>query len=129
MRERASEFDGIEFLVEEDYPRSGTVALTVYGEADLHVAPDLRERIATAIADEPSNLVLDLTQTTFVDSMTLGVLLGAMRAMRERGGRMRLVVDRPDIRRIFEITNLEGLFPMHATLDEALAAEVVDAGA
>lgn len=129
MREPASELDGIEFHVEEDRPRAGTVVLTVRGEADLHVAPDLRERIATAIADGASELVLDLTQVTFVDSMTLGVLLGALKTMRADGGQMRLVVDRPDIRRIFEITLLDGLFPMHGSLDAALAAEAAGAEA
>ncbi len=129
MREPVSELDGIEFHVEEDHPRRGTVVLAVHGEADLHVAPELRERIAHATREGASELVLDLTQTTFVDSMTLGVLLGGLKRLRDDGGRLRLVVDRPDIRRIFEITLLDGLFPIHASLDEALAAEAAGAEA
>ena len=122
MREPASELDGIEFQVEEDHPRAGTVVLAVRGEADLHVTPELRDHISTAISNGAEELLLDLTDTTFVDSMTLGVLLGSMKTMRERGGRMGLVIDRPDIRRVFEITLLDDLFPIHASLDEALAA-------
>jgi len=129
MREPASELDGIEFQIEEDQPRSGTVVLAVCGEADLHVAPELRERISAVISDGAEELVLDLTETTFVDSMTLGVLLGSLKTLRERGGRMRLVVDRSDIRRIFEITVLDGIFPIHASLDEALAADAAGAEA
>ena len=122
MREPASELEGIEFEVQEDHPRSGTVLLVVRGEADLHVAPELRERINASISDGAGELVLDLRDTTFVDSMTLGVLLGSMKTMRERDGVMRLVVDRPDIRRVFEITLLDDLFPIHSSLEEALAA-------
>lgn len=129
MHEPASELDGIGFQVEEDHPRAGTVVLAVSGEADLHVAPELRERISTAISEGADELVLDLTETTFVDSMTLGVLLSSMKSLRARGGRMRLVVDRPDIRRIFEITLLDDLFPIHVSLDEALAVEAASAEA
>jgi anti-sigma B factor antagonist len=123
MRESASELDGIEFQVDEDRPRAGTLVLAVRGEADLHVAPELRERISAGISDGTSELVLDLSDTTFVDSMTLGVLLSSLRTMRERDGWMRLVVDRPDIRRVFEITLLDDLFPIHSSLEEALAAD------
>ena len=91
-------------------------------EADLHVAPDLRDRISSAISDGAHELVVDLTETTFVDSMTLGVLLGGMKRLRANGGRLRLVVARPDVRRIFEITLLDRVFPLHTTRAEALAA-------
>ena len=118
----ASDLRGLEFGVEEEHPRPGTTVLAVRGEADLHVAPDLRDRIGAAISDGADELVLDLSQTTFVDSMTLGVLLGAMKRLRGRGGQLRLVITKPDLRRIFEITLLDRVFPLHATREEALAA-------
>ena len=123
MSEPATELGAAEFRIAEDHPRSGTVVLSVHGEADLHVAPDLRDRIASAIADGADALVLDLTETTFVDSMALGVLLGANKRMRGEGGRLGLVVSRPDVRRIFEITLLDRVFPMYSTRADALAAE------
>ena len=129
MRDPASELEGIEFHVEEDRPRAGTVVLAVHGDADLHVAPELRDRIAGAIEQGASELVLDLTETTFLDSMTLGVLLGGVRRLGQHDGHMRLVVDRPDIRRIFEITSLDGLFPMHTSVEDALAANGAGNGA
>ena len=124
MGERAAELEAIDFVVREERPRPGTTVLFVQGEADLHVAPDLRSHLTEAIDSGSTELVVDLSETTFVDSMTLGVLLGAMKRLRERGGRLRLVVSRPDIRRVFEITLLVGLFPLYETLEEALAAAV-----
>jgi anti-sigma B factor antagonist len=117
-----SDLRGLEFGVDEEHPRPGTTVLAVRGEADLHVAPDLRDRINTAIADGTDVLVLDLSETTFVDSMTLGVLLGAMKRMRGRDGQLELVVTRPDLRRIFEITLLDRVLPLHETRQEALDA-------
>ncbi|HEX4746438.1 MAG TPA: STAS domain-containing protein [Gaiellaceae bacterium] len=101
---------------------AGTALLAVSGDADLHSAPQLRESIRDAIDEGSTTLVLDLSETTFVDSTALGVLLGGMKRLREHDGRIRLVVPRPEVRRVFEITMLDRIFPLHETRDEALAA-------
>lgn len=110
------------FRIEEDRPTPATVVLAVYGEADLHSAPELRERLRGAIDGGTTNVVLDLSATGFVDSTSLGVLLGGMKRLREQDGQIRLVVSREELRRIFEITLLDRVFPLHETRDEALAA-------
>lgn len=110
------------FRIEEDRPTPATVVLAVYGEADLHSAPELRERLRAAIDGGATNVVLDLSATGFVDSTSLGVLLGGMKRLREQDGQIRLVVSREELRRIFEITLLDRIFPLYETRDEALAA-------
>lgn len=122
MIQPSSVNESVEFRVEEEQPRPGIVVLSVQGDADLHAAPDLRERLASAIDGGAAAIVVDLSETTFVDSMTLGVLLGNMKRLRAREGQLRLVVPRTDIRRIFEITLLDRVFPLDTTRDEALAA-------
>jgi anti-sigma B factor antagonist len=111
-----------EFRIDEERPNRNTVVLAIHGDADLRVASELEDRIDATIDDGPSALVLDLTGTTFLDSMALGILLGAMRRLRERGGRFRVVVPRVEIRRIFEMTLLDRVFDLDATRQEALAA-------
>lgn len=98
-----------------------TFVLAVHGDADLHTAPELRERISSAIDHGAQALVVDLSETTFLDSMSLGVLLGAMKRMRGRG-EVRLVVCRPDVRRIFEITLLDRVFHLEESLESALSS-------
>jgi anti-sigma B factor antagonist len=90
----------------------GTAVFTLAGEADLHRAPALREEITEVINDGIHDLVIDLSEVTFIDSMTLGVLLGAMKRLRPQGGRLYVVVRDPNIRRIFEITLLDRVFPL-----------------
>ena len=66
-------------------------------------------------------LVVDLSDVTFVDSMALGLLLETMKRVRSREGHLRLVVMRPEVRRIFEITLLDHVFEIDSTREEALA--------
>lgn len=123
MRDSSGQPDaGIDFRIEEEHPREGTVVLALHGDADLHVAGELRDCLSVAIDGGASSLVLDLTEVSFVDSMTLGVLVGSAKRVRADGGEMRLVVPRPSIRRIFEVTLLDRVFPLAETREEALSA-------
>jgi anti-sigma B factor antagonist len=115
------------FRIDEEWPSRGVAVLVVHGEADLHAAPQLRERLRAVTESGASDVVVDLSDTTFVDSTSLGVLLGGLKRLREAGGGMRIVVARPDIRRIFEITLLDQVFPLHDSRAGALSALSSDA--
>ena len=60
--------------------------IEVHGQADLHTASELRGAIGDAIDRGAVYLVVDLSEATFIDSMTLGVLLGAVKRLRPAGG-------------------------------------------
>ena len=66
------------------------------------------------------SLVVDLAETTFIDSMTLGVLLGAVKRLRPVGGRVSVVCTDANIRRIFEITLLDRVFALQESREAAL---------
>jgi anti-sigma B factor antagonist len=114
--------DGVEFRIEEEHPSGDIVLLAVRGEADLHVAGELGDRLSIALDGGASSIVLDLTEVTFVDSMTLGTLVANAKRARANGGELRLVVTGSPIRRILEVTLLDRVFPIDETREQALAA-------
>ena len=111
-----------EFRIDEDRPSAKTVVLAIHGDADIRAAGELKDRLGEVIDDSPSAVVVDLTSATFLDSMTLGVFLSAMKRLRARGGRFRVVAPRAEIRRIFEMTLLDRVFELDVTRQDALAA-------
>jgi anti-sigma B factor antagonist len=111
------------FRVGEARLPDGAVVVEVEGDVDLHSAPELRDRLNALIGDGAERVVVDLSEATFLDSMALGVLLGAKREVADRDGMLELVVATDDIRRIFEITMLERIFRIHPTRAEALGAD------
>jgi anti-sigma B factor antagonist len=91
------------------------------GEVDLYTAPELKNELVRVIDSGARTVVVDLDETTFIDSTTLGVLLGGVKRLRPSGGTLLLVVTDRNIRKIFEITLLDRVFSIFETRAEALA--------
>jgi anti-sigma B factor antagonist len=91
------------------------------GEVDLYTAPELKQELAQVIGGGARTVVVDLTRTTFIDSTTLGVLLGGLKRLRPVGGSLLIVCSDQNIRRIFEITLLDRVFIIMETREQALA--------
>ena len=116
-----SETESTDFDIETIGAGDPVVVVAVHGQADLHTAPELRNALNAALDGGATGLVVDLSEATFIDSMTLGVLLGAVKRLRPSGGKVSIVCVDPHIRRIFEITLLDRVFSIHTDLDAARA--------
>lgn len=103
--------------------------VAVRGEIDLSSAPELRSSLLEQAAAGRATLVLDLSGVTFIDSTGLSVLLSGMKRLREAGGDLLLVIENPQILRIFEITGLTGLFRILPDLERARVAALEHPGA
>jgi anti-anti-sigma factor len=101
---------------------NGVFVFVLRGEVDLHVVPELRERLTQTIDEGADYVVLDLARVRFMDSMALGVVLGASKRLQPQGGQLRVIVPSgSDLRRIFEITMLDRVIPLDESRQEALA--------
>jgi anti-sigma B factor antagonist len=109
----------VQFRIDEEKGDAASIVLAPCGELDLRVAPELRDRISAVIEDGADTIVIDLSAVTFIDSMALGVLVCAANKLEQLGGRLRLVVPAPELRRIFELTLLDRLFFLDSTREEA----------
>jgi anti-sigma B factor antagonist len=96
--------------------------VAVRGEIDLFTAPELKSALSEAIESGHTRIVVDLTDTTFLDSTALGVLIGAVKRLRSRDGRLTIVNVDDNIAKTFEITGLDQIFPISPTRDEAIVA-------
>lgn len=95
--------------------------IAVTGEVDAHTAPAVREAIETVIAPG-AQLVVDLTSVSFLDSTGLGVFVTALKHLREVEGSLDLVVTSPRVLKVFELTGLDVVIPIHEELGSALGS-------
>ena len=121
VRDQGTASGSLDFRLEEDHPQPGTVVVSVHGDLDLHSADELGDRLVGTVDDGASLLVVDLSDVEFVDSQGLGALLRGTRRLGGGAERFRLIVPAPQLRRIFEITALDRVFPLDETREQALA--------
>jgi anti-sigma B factor antagonist len=95
--------------------------ISLAGEVDLYTAPEFKQQLLEVIGNGGKQVVIDFTNTTFIDSTTLGVLVGGVKRLRTNGGQLSLVCSDRNITKIFEITGLDRVFTIYGTRDEALA--------
>lgn len=98
--------------------------IEVHGEVDVYTAPRLREQIVECVQSGQHHIVVDMSGVEFLDSTGLGVLVGGLKRVRVHGGSMRLVTSNPSVEKIFRITGLGRVFPMHTSLEDAVSTEV-----
>jgi anti-sigma B factor antagonist len=124
-RPEGEDAPGTDFHVSSEWCSPRFAVVRPHGELDLLSASDLRHELFGLIEDGATTIVVDLERTTFIDSMTIGVLLGAVRRLQQRGGELRIACADTNIRRIFEMTLLDRVFAMYPSCEAALGRSAV----
>ena len=96
------------------------IVARVSGELDLASAPTVGDQLAGAVPNSALGLVVDLTETTYLDSSGLSLIFDLSERLRRRQQKMCLVVpeDAP-LRRVLDIVNAGETVPILGTAEEA----------
>lgn len=107
-------------LVLDVEERTNANVLAVSGDLDVATAPQVRTELVRLLTDDAIRLVVDLTRVDFIDSFGLGVLVGGLKRAKTTGTDLVLVVTEPRVLKVFEVTGLDRVFDLAATVDEGL---------
>ncbi len=116
------------FHIGQESLSESLVLLRLEGEVDLYAAPELRGSVDAAIDLGATKLIMDVSAATFIDSTTLGILVGTLKRLRRRGGNLAVVCPDPGMATIFSITGLDSMFSVERTLEAAVTALGIDVG-
>ncbi len=90
------------------------------GEVDAYTSTRFRETMIDLIEKGAASLVVSMDKVEYIDSSGLGALVGGLKRATERQGRIAIVCSNPQVKKVFEITGLERVFPLYAGEDEAV---------
>lgn len=111
------------------YEQPPWCVLRVAGELDVVGAPELRQAVVSAVAEGIRLLAFDLSDVDFLDSFGIGVIIGALKRLRQRGGDMVVVCPSRRIRRVFEICDLDKILALHDSIEQTSASPTAPAAA
>lgn len=99
-------------------PNTGVVVAS--GEIDAYAALSLREMLISLADDGRVRVVVDMSEATFIDSTSIGVLVGHLRRVRRAGGSLSVVCANENVLRTFEIAGVEREFEILPRFSQAL---------
>lgn len=74
------------FAIQTEELEGDAAVISLTGEVDLYTAPELKQELVRLIEDGSRTVVIDMTDTTFIDSTTLGVLVSGVKRLRPLDG-------------------------------------------
>ena len=96
--------------------------LSVKGEVDVYTAPKLREELIKLVEARKYRIIVDLEGVEFLDSTGLAVLVGGLNRFKENNGILAICCTKDQILRVFSLTGLNKVFPIHETIEAATAS-------
>ncbi len=96
--------------------------IAVRGDVDSSSAPILADALRRATVDGEGRVVLDLCETSFIDSAGISTLLNGLRRLTRQRRKLIVVCPPGPPRRVFELLGLVGTFDLVDTLSEATAS-------
>lgn len=92
----------------------------VEGQLIVGNRQELKQKVLDEIERGERKFLVDFSQTGYIDSSGLGVLVSLSKKIREAGGELRLASLNDDLKTLFELTKLDTLFHIAGDRDEAL---------
>ena len=100
--------------------RDGWLIVGISGDFDLDLAADVRKLVMPMLEAGDHRVIVDLSETSFMDSTALGLVMGMRERVKSYFGDLRVVATQPVVLRVFEITGLTGVVRIERSIDEAL---------
>ncbi|WP_080848787.1 anti-sigma factor antagonist [Cytobacillus gottheilii] len=93
------------------------VEIKVSGEIDAYTAPKLRENLFPLAEKEGVQMVVNLSDVSYMDSTGLGVFVGVFKNVRANNGEFKIVGLSERLKRLFEITGLADIIDINSQIE------------
>jgi anti-sigma B factor antagonist len=103
--------------------KSGDVCVVdVEGQLIVGNRQELKQKVLDELERGERRFLVDFSQTGYIDSSGLGVLVSLSKKIRETGGELRLASLNDDLKTLFELTKLDTLFQIAHSRESGLAS-------
>lgn len=97
----------------------GVGVVSPKGRLTMASARQMRELLTDLVGQGTTRIVVDMAETSFLDSSGLGALIAGLKSARQAGGDLRVARPTAAVMTVFELTNLDKVLRPRDTVDEA----------
>jgi anti-sigma B factor antagonist len=102
--------------------QNDVTVIDVEGQLIVGNRQELKQKVLEELENGSRKFLIDFSNTGYIDSSGLGVLVSLSKKIREQGGELRLANLNEDLRTLFELTKLDTLFHISNNREEALSS-------
>ena len=99
---------------------NGTIIITLVRRFDSDSAPVIEIELKKIVEQRPESVLFDFSNTEYIASAGLRVLLSTTRTLMKAGSKVALSSLSPQVRQVFEIAGFTKIFTIYSSRDEAL---------
>ncbi|MBN1696356.1 MAG: STAS domain-containing protein [Spirochaetales bacterium] len=82
------------------------IILDLEGELDLYTSADLKKVFDSLSKKDNINLLVNMKNVSYIDSTGVGVIVRAIRDMKNNGRNLKVIQMQPQVKRVFELSNI-----------------------
>lgn len=105
----------------EAIPNGSNIVIKVTGRMDAASATTFEEACMSWIEKGATRLVVDLNGLAYISSLGLRSFVSVGKSLQEKDGDLHLCCLNGLVKQVFEITRLNTVFPIHDSVDSAIA--------
>lgn len=99
------------------------LVVTLVGELDHHSAEEVRVKIDDRIErDNIKKVIMDFKEVTFMDSSGIGVVIGRLKKIKNRDGKVCITNVNKRVDKVFTLSGLYKIITVYNDVNEALAS-------
>ncbi len=99
------------------------IVVTLHGRFDVFSTPAARDQFETLLSEGVVNFVIDLSETIFMDSAGMAVLVTLLKRARQTGGDVKLIwPEKEAVQRILTLTRFDRVFDIAGTVEAAVGS-------
>ncbi len=92
------------------------------GRLDVKASSEVEDKLGRLVDDKNLYLILELKGVEYMSSSGFRTLISILRKLKARDGELRICCIQPEVSRIFELIELNSLFNVYKTEEDALAS-------
>ena len=109
----------MELVIDSDFDSSSNSWLVkINGEVDLFNSNDMKSKLLSLLSQKQANLIIECGGLEYIDSTALGALVAVLKNAKEYGCDVVLENVKPNIEKLFRITNLDKVFGLDGGKNE-----------
>ncbi len=92
--------------------------VSITGEVDIFNSGNMKNELLSLINEKNCDLFIDCKALEYIDSTALGALVAVVKNVKSYGGEIHLLHVRPNLLKLFKITNLDKVFMIEGETHE-----------